>query len=558
MLSENTKIEYKSIQKIRTGDKGFKDLAITCVCLANAQGGIIAIGIEDKTKQPLVDEKITQEELNDAVNRLRSLCYNVGISNSEVLTHENGGNYFELNIYPSLKTIATTSDGKVYIRIADQCQAARSEDLTRLASEKDAFQWELQLRNLTLIDENITNLEEFTKDIRKSDRVKPHVKELSDKEIGEHYHLIDSGKLTNLGVLWIGSSLQRSRLSFPITVQYIVYDENEEKIRKESWHDNTLNPKELIHDIERQAVELTYFHEFPQGLFRNRIRHYDEKLIRELLINAIAHKHYTISGDIFIEVYPDRVEFTNPGGLPLGVTPNNILHTRMRRNPYLITILHDLKLMEGEGTGYDLIYEIDSRDSKPFPDIYSDFNYMKVSQSSKILDEEAVLLLDFIAQHYTLSQKEFTVLGIIARHKKIGSPKLSKELQLTEDDRLRNYVSRLVEWKILLSRNYGKGTEYLINPTLITSSKINIKTTLKVIEPHRLKALIEEDLKINPKSQISDIQARLPDVLEEDITKITRKMAKEGILEHEGGRTYRKYSLAKKRRNEEENERRKS
>lgn len=552
MLSENTRIEYKSILKIRTGDKGFKDLAVTCVCLANAQGGIIAIGIEDKSKEPLPNQTITQEELNNAVTKLRSLCYNVGIGNSEVLTHKNKGEYFELTIYPSLKTIATTNDGKVFIRIADQCQAVRSEDLTRLASEKDAFQWELQLRNLTLVDKNIEYLEAFSIDIRKSDRVKPHVKAMSDKEIGEHYHLIDSGKLTNLGVLWIGSSLQRSRLSFPITVQYIVYDINEEKVRKESWHDNTLNPKELVHDIERQAVELTYFHEFPQGLFRNRIRHYDAKLIRELLINAIAHKHYTISGDIFIEVYPDRVEFTNPGGLPLGVTSNNILHTRMRRNPYLITILHDLKLMEGEGTGYDLIYEIDSRDSKPFPEIVSDFNYMKVSQSSKILDEEAVLLLDYIAQHYTLSQKEFTVLGIIARHKKIGSPKLSKELQLTEDDRLRNYVSRLVEWKILLSRNYGKGTEYLINPTLITSSKINMKPTLKVIEPHVLKALIQEDLKYNPKSQISEIHSRIPEVLIEDVRKMLYKMVKEEILEYEGGKTYRKYSLAKTKRNEKE------
>jgi ATP-dependent DNA helicase RecG len=379
---------------------------------------------------------------------------------------------------------------------------------------------------------------------------------MTDKEIGEHYHLIDKEKLTNLGVLWLGTAYQRSRLSFPITVQYIVYDENEEKIRKESWHDNSLNPKELILDIERQAVELTYFYEFSQGLFRNKIRHFDEKLIRELLVNAIAHKHYSISGDIFIEVYSDRVEFSNPGGLPLGVTPTNILHTRMRRNPYLINILHDLKLMEGEGTGYDLIYSIDSRDCKPFPEIFSDFNYLKVAQSSKILDEEAVLLLDFIAQHYTLTQREFTVLGIIARHKKIGSPTLSKELQLTEADRLRNYVARLIEQKILLTRNQGKGTEYLINPTLITDAKLNIKTTLKLIEPHRLKALIEEDLKINPKSLISEIQSRLPDVMEEDITKITRKMAKDGILDYEGGRTYRKYSLAEKRRNEKENERR--
>jgi ATP-dependent DNA helicase RecG len=559
MASENTTTEYKSIRKIRNSDgsvnhDGLKDLATTCVGFANKEGGTITIGFEDKTKEPEIGQKITQDELNKAVRKLHSLCYNVGIRNSEVLTHKNGGEYFELTIYPSHQTIATTSDGKVYIRIAEESKPIRSEDLTRLAAEKNAFQWELHIRNFELLDENIANLERFASNIRKSDRVKSIIKEMTDKEIGEHYHLTDIGKLTNLGILWIGTSSQRSRLSFPITVQYIVYDENEEKIRKESWYDNTLNPQDLVHDIERQAVELTYFHEFPQGLFRNRIRHFDEKVIRELLINAIAHKHYTISGDIFIEVYPDRVEFTNPGGLPLGVTPNNILHTRMRRNPHLINILHDLKLMEGEGTGYDLIYAIDSRDSKQFPEILTDFNYLKVSQSSKILDEEVVLLLDFIAQHYTLTQREFTVLGIIARHKKIGSPKLSRELQLPEDDRLRNYVARLVEQKVLLTRNQGKGTEYLINPTLITNSTINMKPTLKLIEPHRLKALIEEDLKINPKSLISEIQSRFPDVLPEDLQKMLYKMVKSEVLKTEGGKAYRKYSLAEKKTNEKENE----
>lgn len=85
-----------------------------------------------------------------------------------------------------------------------------------------------------------------------------------------------------------------------------------------------------------------------------------------------------------------------------------------------------------------------------------------------------------------------------------------------------------------------------------------MKPTLKVIESHVLKALIEEDLKINPKSQISEIQSRLPDVLIEDIRKILYKMIKEEILECEGGKTYSKYSLAGKKRNEKENEKRKT
>lgn len=56
-------------------------------------------------------------------------------------------------------------------------------------------------------------------------------------------------------------------------------------------------------------------------------------------------------------------------------------------------------MMEGEGSGYDLIYEITGRDSKPYPIVYSDFNTTIITQFSKILDEEAVLLMDFIAKH---------------------------------------------------------------------------------------------------------------------------------------------------------------
>ena len=49
---EKQKVEFKDLQKIRTGDKGFRDLAITCVAFANAQGGKIYVGYDDKTCAP--------------------------------------------------------------------------------------------------------------------------------------------------------------------------------------------------------------------------------------------------------------------------------------------------------------------------------------------------------------------------------------------------------------------------------------------------------------------------------------------------------------------------
>lgn len=557
-ISENIVTEYKSLRKLlqpdgRPNNDGLRDLAVTCVCLANAQGGIIVIGIEDKDKEPPKGQLISDEIVNTAITRLRGLCFNVGLTANEIDIHNNGSQYFGITVHPSLKSIATTADGRIYIRTGDQCQAARSEDIHRLASEKDAFQWELQPRNVLLNETPSINLHWFAAEIRNSKRVKNPIKELSDIEIAEHYNLLDKNQLTNLGVLWLGDSAQRSRLVYPLTVQYIVYDDLENKVRKIDWHDNGQNPKDLLLDIEKQAIELTYFDEFPHGLFRKQIRHYDERVIRELLINAIAHKSYTISGDIFIKVFTDRLEITNPGGLPLGITKENILHSTSRRNPHLIRVLHDLELMEGEGTGYNLIYEITSRDAKAFPLPVSDFNSTTVTQSSKILDEETVLLLDFVAKNYQLSQREFIVLGIVARHRKILTTHLTKELQLADEDRLRSYVNKLLDQAILISRGIKKGTEYLVNPKLIANSKINIKPTLKVIEAPRLKALIEETLRLSPNLTMQELHDKLGDVTLEDVRKNVYKLVKENILEHSADKTYRQYWLAKKNRNEIEN-----
>lgn len=553
MQEENIVIEYKSLKKVTVGgESGFRDLTVTCVCLANAHGGRLFIGVEDKAKTPPASQKIATEIMNKTITKLRASCFGVGLVLGEIETHLNGGEYFSITIQPTIKTVATTSDGKIYVRVGDQCQPVRGDEVIRLASQKDAFQWETQIRTLTLHDIPTKNIQWFASEIRTSDRVKEFVRQLSDVEIADHYNLVYQSKLTNLGVLWLGNAAQRSRILYPITVQYIVYDEFEKKIRKEDWNDYTLNPKDLLLSIEKQAVELTYFDEFPHGLFRNKVRHYDERVVRELLINAIAHKSFTISGDIFIKVYPDRLEISNPGGLPLGITTENILHATVRRNPHLINILEDLKLMEGEGSGYDLLYEISSRDSKSFPIVFTDFNTTKVTQYSKILDEEALLMMDFIAKQYQLTQKEFIVLGIVARHKKIMTTVLTKELQLTDEDRLRPYVSKLVDKSILITRGIKKGTEYLINPKLISSSKINIKPTLKTIEPYRLQALIEEDLTKYPNSLIADIHQRLEDVPLTDIRKTVYKMVANSVLSHSGGKTYRTYFMAKKNRIEKE------
>lgn len=549
MSIENKSREYKSLKKA-IGDKAnHRDLAETCVCFANAQGGEIVIGIEDKQDAPPPAQKIRQEDINALVKSLRQLTDGVSIITSDLITHENGGAYFILNIQPSTRVIATTSSGKVFIRVSDNCYPVGSDELTNLAAEKTAFQWELiTAQKIKAVDADPQKVKNLISDLRSSEKVSDFIKEKTEAEILAFYQLLSpEGFLTNLGVLWLGAPGQIARLSYPVTVQYIVYNDREEKIRKKEWHFHLHSPKEILLDIEKEAVELTYSTEMPDGLFRKNMRQYAREVVRELLVNAIAHKKYTISGDIFIEVYPDRLKITNPGSLPLGVHSKNILHERQRRNPHLIQLMSDLRLMEGEGSGYDLVYEKLARDAKPMPEIESDFTKVSVTIFSKTMNPEVISILDYIDQHYALTQKEYITLGIIASHKKMPATQLSAHLQLSQDGRTRAWLGSLLEKEILVAHGEKKGTQYLLNPKLFEQARLNITPSLKTMESYKLEALIKEDLKYNGKSSMSEIRKRLKEVPEADIQKAVYKLVSDEDVATSGGKKFRVYELVKKK-----------
>jgi ATP-dependent DNA helicase RecG len=541
---ENSTIEYKSLKKAIGKSADLKDLAKTCVCLANTQGGYLFIGVEDKDKLPPSDQKINQEEMNDIIKKLRSLTDSVGLVNPELMTHENGGEYFVIQIYPSMKTIAVTSDGKVYVRVGDECTAIKGEELTRLAHEKGAFQWELVVTKTHISQIEAENIAKFINEIRTSDRVSEFIKNQIDTDILEYYKLIDEEYLTNLGILWLGNFKQRSKLNYPITVQYIVYGENERKIRKVDWNLNQFNPKELLLEIEKEAVELNYSFELPDGMFRKQIRHYAKDVVRELLVNAFVHKSFTISGDIFILLYKDRLEIKNPGGLPLGVTKDNILHQVQRRNPHLIDTFKALKLMESEGSGYDLIYEKLSLDGKLYPRIENDINFVKVTIYSNIIDNDILQIIDYLAKHYQLNQKEIITLGAVVRNKKISGFELSKLLQLG-DDKLRQWIDNLVEKEVIVTEGKTKGLMYMINSKILSSVEHNLKPSLRTMEEPQLRALIKEDLKLHPNSKISEIHKRMGDFDIKYLRKIIYKMYEENEIKRDGEKKNMVYFLGK-------------
>lgn len=114
---------------------------------------------------------------------------------------------------------------------------------------------------------------------------------------------------------------------------------------------------------------------------------------------------------------------------------------------------------------------------------------------------------DYVAANYRLKRKSLIALGVILQKRSLSASDLTKELQLTEQDRLRTYVDMLLTNEIVITKGVGKGTKYEISPIFI-----------------------------------AEMATRLPDVEYAELEKTVRAVARNAEIKPIGGRKYRKYS----------------
>jgi len=374
-------------------------------------------------------------------------------------------------------------------------------------------------------------LNQFVTNTKESDRVSDFIKNKDQDELLDYYQFTIGDYLTNLGILWIGQRTDRSQLLYAPIVQFIKYDENDRKVTKKLWDDFTMNPKELIESIWNEIPDWKEGIEISDGMFRKKISNYDEVIVRELLANAIVHKPYTTRGDIFINLYTDRLEVHNPGLLPLGVTPDNILHQSVKRNFHLAKVFYDLKIMEGEGSGFDRMYEVLLSNGKPVPQASEGNDRVVITVNKNFVSNDLVKLMDKANKNYQLRPKEIISLGLVAQHNALSAIEFSKILGLNEPNGIRTWMGRLIEKNLIQTKGKTKGKEYFVNADLLKKLDYKGTTNLKNIETHRLRELIRQDIEIYSKSSIGDIQKRIgPEISLHKIRKELNHLLEEGVI----------------------------
>lgn len=85
---------------------------------------------------------------------------------------------------------------------------------------------------------------------------------------------------------------------------------------------------------------------YQDGFFIYDISTFNERVVREAILNTVSHRMYQMSGSIFIRQYRDRLVVESPGGFSNGITVDNILNRQSPRNRRVAEILSSCSISE--------------------------------------------------------------------------------------------------------------------------------------------------------------------------------------------------------------------
>lgn len=545
MSLEGQSLDYKSLLVVTGKTADWSELAKDCIAFANAQGGRLLIGIEDGATEPPCGQIIPAGTLENIQRRIAEKTVNIVLAVQHHNSSVTGGEYLEVLISRSAAP-ASTTDGRYFLRVADMSKPLVGEEVQRLLNERSAQPWET-LTSLCIArsDFDTTKLKRFTDGIRTSKRVKDSVREKSDVELLDHYCLAIGPNLTNLGILCVGRSQDRARLGVAPVIQLIKYDADNKKVNKLSWDDHGLTPMELLEAVWQETPDFREAYELPEGLFRQQVPAYDARVIRELLVNALVHRPYSQRGDIYINLYPDHLCMVNPGLLPLGVTPRNILHQSVRRNAELARVFHDLGLMEREGSGFDLMYEVLTSQGRSVPVVVEGNDRVEVTVSRRVIKSEVIDFIARVDHALQLSQRARITLGILVQTEGMTARQLADALELPDAFAVTAWVQPLMDAGVVSQTGRTKGTRYYIDPVILRHTEFPTHTTLSRIESPRLQALILEDLKRHPNSAFGEIHQRIGrEIAIHQVRRQLQALLDESQIKAEGVNRWRRYWLA--------------
>lgn len=194
--------------------------------------------------------------------------------------------------------------------------------------------------------------------------------------------------------------------------------------------------------------------------------------VREVLVNAAAHRDYSLQGDnIHLYIFSDRLEIHSPGGLPGPVTLENLLEARFSRNPILVQVLSDLGFVERLGYGLKRVVSAMQKAGLRPPRFEEVGGTFRVTLFNAMLYNTTWADLSHSLPPELLQSQEFSLrqrmaLGYLARNQRITNSAYQELCPDVHAETLRRDLAELVSKGILIKVGDKKATYYILKKPL--------------------------------------------------------------------------------------------
>jgi ATP-dependent DNA helicase RecG len=200
------------------------------------------------------------------------------------------------------------------------------------------------------------------------------------------------------------------------------------------------------------------------GLTRQEGPEYPFEAVRELLVNAIAHRDYNLQGDnIHLNIFSDRLEVQSPGRLPGPVTLDNLLEARFSRNAVIVQILSDMGFIERLGYGLDRVVTVLRQNQLRPPRFEEVAGCFRVTLYAPYVGHDSASIPDLAKyKDMNLNPRQEMALAHLALHRRISNSSYRELCPDVHPETLRRDLAELVSRGILLKIGDKRATYYIL------------------------------------------------------------------------------------------------
>ncbi len=358
-----------------------KEVAITAGAFANTEGGTILIGVTDGGK--IRGVQLSNEALKDRVNRISQVTEPMVIPEIDV-EEIDGKRVIVIGIkeFP-IKPVAVR--GRCYRRVGNSNRVMLPHEIASMHLESTGMSWDkLPARGASLDDIDFEKVEIYVRRANASGRRKIEEWE-TPVQVLEKLKLVEDGKPSWAAVLLFSKDPQ-GFLSQAV-IHCGRFKEEVMVIDDRMIGGTIIDQIEEGMDFVRKNINVEFvMTDRPE---REEIWDYPLDAVREAIINTVCHRDYTIFSNVEVRIYDDRLMVWSPGGLPSGITLEDLLklHSSKLRNKGIGGVFYDIKLIEQWGGGIEKMIKFCREAGLPDP-VFEEEQGFRVTFRKDIYTEE--------------------------------------------------------------------------------------------------------------------------------------------------------------------------